>query len=217
MRRGRCSTTVHRSSRCWRRAVRASRASLSGPVRARRRWSASSPSRRACRTMASCRRGASSLVGRRPARRIGAAAEPRAFRGGPERDGRPPCSRSEEFARYAGQLVVLISAPVENHKIPVWEQQLSCGTVGMNLLTAAHALGFVAGWVTGWRAYSPTRATPPSARPASGSPDSSSSVMPGASWKTVRDPRSILLSARGNRRSFDFPIEFDASRCIMTA
>jgi len=62
----------------------------------------------------------------------------------------------QEFARYAGQLVVLISAPVENHKIPVWEQQLSCGTVGMNLLTAAHGLGFVAGWVTGWRAYSPT-------------------------------------------------------------
>jgi nitroreductase len=60
----------------------------------------------------------------------------------------------EEFARYAGQLVVLISAPVQNHKIPVWEQELSCGTVGMNLLTAAHALGFVAGWVTGWRAYS---------------------------------------------------------------
>jgi nitroreductase len=61
-----------------------------------------------------------------------------------------------EFAHYAGQLIVLISAPVENHKIPVWEQVLSCGTVGMNLLTAAHALGFVAGWVTGWRAYSPT-------------------------------------------------------------
>jgi nitroreductase len=61
-----------------------------------------------------------------------------------------------EFARYAGQLLVLISAPVQNHKIPVWEQELSCGTVGMNLLTAAHALGFVAGWVTGWRAYSPT-------------------------------------------------------------
>jgi nitroreductase len=61
----------------------------------------------------------------------------------------------EEFARYAGQLMVLISAPVQNHKIPVWEQELSCGTVGMNLLTAAHALGFVAGWVTGWRAYSP--------------------------------------------------------------
>ena len=65
-------------------------------------------------------------------------------------------AKEEEFAHYQGQLVVLISAPVENHKIPLWEQQLSCGTVGMNLLLAAHALGYVAGWVTGWRAYSPT-------------------------------------------------------------
>jgi nitroreductase len=63
--------------------------------------------------------------------------------------------KEEEFAHYAGQLVVLISAPIENHKIPVWEQQLSCGTVGMNLLLGAHALGYVGGWVTGWRAYSP--------------------------------------------------------------
>lgn len=61
----------------------------------------------------------------------------------------------DEFAHYAGALVVLVSAPVEDHKIPVWEQQLSCGTVGMNLLLAAHALGYVPGWVTGWRAYSP--------------------------------------------------------------
>lgn len=63
--------------------------------------------------------------------------------------------KEDEFAHYAGELVILISAPVEDHKIPVWEQQLSCGTVGMNLLLAAHALGYVAGWVTGWRAYSP--------------------------------------------------------------
>jgi len=62
--------------------------------------------------------------------------------------------KAEEFARYAGQLVVLVSAPVENHKIPVWEQQLSCGAAGMSLLLGAHALGFVAGWVTGWYAYS---------------------------------------------------------------
>ena len=61
----------------------------------------------------------------------------------------------DEFAHYAGALVVLVSAPVEDHKIPVWEQQLSCGSVGMNMLLAAHALGYVAGWVTGWRAYSP--------------------------------------------------------------
>jgi nitroreductase len=64
--------------------------------------------------------------------------------------------KAEEFARYAGALVVLISALVENHKIPVWEQQLSCGAAGMNLMLAAHALGYVAGWITGWQAYSET-------------------------------------------------------------
>ena len=58
------------------------------------------------------------------------------------------------FAGHAGQLVVLVSAPVEDHKIPAWEQQLSCGAAGMNLLLAAHALGYVGGWLTGWRAYS---------------------------------------------------------------
>jgi len=61
--------------------------------------------------------------------------------------------KERQFAHYQGQLVVLISAPVEGHKIPTWEQQLSCGAAGMNLLLAAHALGYVAGWVTGWRAY----------------------------------------------------------------
>jgi nitroreductase len=63
--------------------------------------------------------------------------------------------KEHEFAHYAGQLVVLISSPVADHKIPVWEQELSCGAAGMNALLAAHALGYVAGWVTGWRAYSP--------------------------------------------------------------
>jgi nitroreductase len=67
---------------------------------------------------------------------------------------RAKCEKAEEFAHYAGQLVVLISAPVADHKIPVWEQELSCGAAGMNLLIAAHALGYVAGWVTGWYAYS---------------------------------------------------------------
>ena len=59
------------------------------------------------------------------------------------------------FAHYQGQLVVLVSATVPDHKIPLWEQQLSCGAAGMNLLLGASAVGFVAGWVTGWRAYSP--------------------------------------------------------------
>jgi nitroreductase len=62
--------------------------------------------------------------------------------------------KEHEFAHFDGQLVVLVSAPVRGHKIPVWEQELSCGAAAMNLLLAAHALGFVAGWVTGWRAYS---------------------------------------------------------------
>jgi len=68
----------------------------------------------------------------------------------------PPAKheKADEFAHYEGQLVVLISAPIGDHKIPIWEQELSCGAAGMNLLLAAHALGYVAGWVTGWYAYS---------------------------------------------------------------
>ena len=69
---------------------------------------------------------------------------------------RLPAKREKEhdFAHYQGALVVLISAPVPDHKIPLWEQELSCGAAGMNLLLAATALGYVPGWVTGWRAYS---------------------------------------------------------------
>ena len=63
--------------------------------------------------------------------------------------------KADEFARQGESLIALVSAPIEGHKIPVWEQQLSCGAVGMNLLHAAHALGYVAGWLTGWQAYSP--------------------------------------------------------------
>jgi len=63
--------------------------------------------------------------------------------------------KEDEFAHYAGQLIVLVSAPHHDHKIPVWEQELSCGSAAMNLLLGAHALGYVGGWVTGWRTYSP--------------------------------------------------------------
>lgn len=64
-------------------------------------------------------------------------------------------TKEDEFAHYGGTLVVLVSAPVPGHKVPVWEQELSCGAAGMNLLHAAAALGYDSGWVTGWRAYSP--------------------------------------------------------------
>ena len=62
--------------------------------------------------------------------------------------------KADEFAHNAGKLVVLISAPIADHKIPEWEQELSCGAAAMNLLLAAHALGYVGGWITGWQAYS---------------------------------------------------------------
>jgi nitroreductase len=63
--------------------------------------------------------------------------------------------KADQFSQQGETLVVLISAPVQEHKIPVWEQELSAGAAAMNLLTAAHALGYVGGWITGWQAYSP--------------------------------------------------------------
>ena len=64
-------------------------------------------------------------------------------------------AKALEFAHQAPVMITLISSPVQGHKIPVWEQELSCGAVAMNLLHAAHALGYVGGWITGWQAYSP--------------------------------------------------------------
>jgi len=63
--------------------------------------------------------------------------------------------KEDEFARQGESLVVVISSPIPEHKIPVWEQQLSAGAAAMNLLSAVHAMGYVGGWITGWRAYSP--------------------------------------------------------------
>ena len=63
-------------------------------------------------------------------------------------------AKAAEFAHQAPGLVVLVSSPVHDHKIPLWEQELSAGAVAMNLLLATHALGFVGGWITGWPAYS---------------------------------------------------------------
>lgn len=63
---------------------------------------------------------------------------------------------AEQFARQAPALVVALSSPDPAHKIPLWEQELSAGAATMNLLHAAHAHGFAAGWLTGWAAYSET-------------------------------------------------------------
>jgi nitroreductase len=64
-------------------------------------------------------------------------------------------SALDQFAHQAPTLIVLLSTPVTDSKIPLWEQQMSAGAVGMNLLHAAHAHGFVGSWLTGWAAYSP--------------------------------------------------------------
>ena len=60
----------------------------------------------------------------------------------------------EEFAHTAPTLVIVLSAPRGDSHIPAWEQELSAGAATMNLLHAAHAMGFVAGWLTGWAAFS---------------------------------------------------------------
>ncbi len=59
-----------------------------------------------------------------------------------------------QFAHQAPSLVVVLSSPVAGSKIPLWEQELSTGAACMQLLNAAHALGFVGGWLTGWPTYS---------------------------------------------------------------
>jgi nitroreductase len=71
-------------------------------------------------------------------------------------------SKREKFTKiiarlftYAPVVVVVVSRGDPAAQIPAWEQELSAGALCMNLVTAAHALGFATSWVTGWAAYSP--------------------------------------------------------------
>ena len=80
----------------------------------------------------------------------------RAYRIDRPEPGRLEIEANDRFARQAPELIVALSSPIPGHKIPVWEQELSCGAACMNLLFAAHAIGYVAGLVTGWAAYSDT-------------------------------------------------------------
>jgi nitroreductase len=74
-----------------------------------------------------------------------------------ETEGVRPQQIEEERGRFlrAPLVIGVISAAREQHKIPVWEQELSAGAVCQNILIAAHALGFVANWLTEWYAYHP--------------------------------------------------------------
>ena len=49
--------------------------------------------------------------------------------------------------------IMVVSTPIQGHKVPIWEQQLSAGAVCMNLEHAADALGYSASWITDWYAY----------------------------------------------------------------
>jgi nitroreductase len=70
--------------------------------------------------------------------------------------GRLELEANEQFARQAPSLIVALSVPARDSHIPIWEQELSAGAACMNLISAAHAEGFVANWLTGWAAYSDT-------------------------------------------------------------
>jgi nitroreductase len=64
-----------------------------------------------------------------------------------------------EFERLklnrAPTVIALIFSPHDHPKVPVWEQELSCGAVGMNFLIAANAFGYDAQWLTEWMAFDP--------------------------------------------------------------
>jgi nitroreductase len=67
----------------------------------------------------------------------------------------PVVEKFRSWPRVA-PLVIAVAAKVRSgHKIPEIEQILSAGASAMNLLNAAHALGFTGMWVTGPSAYDP--------------------------------------------------------------
>jgi|SRR3569623_792407 len=50
-------------------------------------------------------------------------------------------------------VIAVVSKTVEHVKVPAWEQELSAGASAMNIVHAAHALGYASDWVTGWLAF----------------------------------------------------------------
>ncbi|MCU0882899.1 MAG: nitroreductase [Hyphomonadaceae bacterium] len=60
-----------------------------------------------------------------------------------------------EQARFTRAPIVLavVSAPRENPKVPVWEQELSAGALCHSIGLAARGYGFACTWLTEWVAY----------------------------------------------------------------
>ena len=72
---------------------------------------------------------------------------------------RYPDAKPEQVDAERGRLaraplvIAVVSRAAPHFKIPEWEQVLSSGAAAMNLVTAAHALGYGANWITEWYAY----------------------------------------------------------------
>jgi nitroreductase len=54
---------------------------------------------------------------------------------------------------HAPLVIAVVSRTAKHPKVPSWEQELSAGASAMNIVHAAHALGYVANWLTGWMAF----------------------------------------------------------------
>jgi nitroreductase len=59
----------------------------------------------------------------------------------------------EKRLARAPLVVAVVSRAGPHVKIPEWEQVLSAGAAAMNLVVAAHGLGYAANWITEWYAY----------------------------------------------------------------
>jgi nitroreductase len=66
----------------------------------------------------------------------------------------PEQAEAERTRLARAPLVIAVVSRAGPHvKIPEWEQVLSAGAAAMNLVLAAHALGYAASWITEWYAY----------------------------------------------------------------
>jgi nitroreductase len=69
-------------------------------------------------------------------------------------DAKPEQAEAERARLERAPLVIAVVSRAAPHvKIPEWEQVLSAGAAAMNLVLAAHALGYGAAWITEWYAY----------------------------------------------------------------
>jgi nitroreductase len=80
----------------------------------------------------------------------------RAFRAAnPQAEEKHVAIERNRFLR-APTVVGIVAKIDPNHKTPEWEQTLTVGAVGENLLIAARAHGFASCWLTEWYSYDPS-------------------------------------------------------------